>query len=258
MTELEYSEFLKGETDLEREADIYSLEHHGIKGMKWGVRRTPEQLGHKPKTSTEKWKYKQIRRIDKLYEKSYRKLDKAYKEDPVDESIVKYKRQLEAQQAKDRKQIEKMSFVEVENAREAERAEAKQKRNEVVKTAAGAAMWTARMALIGARIGGTVAVLNVLSDAGRTAMDFLSSPEGQDLIQSGSKIITDFGNGELTALNIAKRFVGINMPKSSLNQALSQIDVESVMPGANYIPPSVMAASVSQVNKELDKIARNL
>lgn len=49
MTELEYSEFLKGETDLEREADIYSLEHYGIKGMKWGVRRTPEQLGHKSK-----------------------------------------------------------------------------------------------------------------------------------------------------------------------------------------------------------------
>lgn len=25
------------------------LEHHGIKGMHWGERRTPEQLGHKPK-----------------------------------------------------------------------------------------------------------------------------------------------------------------------------------------------------------------
>lgn len=25
------------------------LYHHGIKGMKWGVRRTPEQLGHAPK-----------------------------------------------------------------------------------------------------------------------------------------------------------------------------------------------------------------
>lgn len=27
------------------------LVHHGIKGMRWGVRRTPEQLGHAPKKS---------------------------------------------------------------------------------------------------------------------------------------------------------------------------------------------------------------
>lgn len=27
------------------------LEHYGIKGMKWGIRRTPEQLGHKPSSS---------------------------------------------------------------------------------------------------------------------------------------------------------------------------------------------------------------
>ena len=24
------------------------LYHHGVKGMKWGVRRSPEQLNHKP------------------------------------------------------------------------------------------------------------------------------------------------------------------------------------------------------------------
>lgn len=24
------------------------LKHHGVKGQKWGVRRTPEELGHKP------------------------------------------------------------------------------------------------------------------------------------------------------------------------------------------------------------------
>ena len=28
--------------------------HHGIKGMRWGVRRTPEQLGHEPPTKASK------------------------------------------------------------------------------------------------------------------------------------------------------------------------------------------------------------
>lgn len=30
------------------------LAHYGVKGMKWGVRRTPEQLGHRPKAAVEK------------------------------------------------------------------------------------------------------------------------------------------------------------------------------------------------------------
>lgn len=40
--------------------DFYSkpspalLLHYGVKGMKWGVRRTPEELGHKPKSTVAK------------------------------------------------------------------------------------------------------------------------------------------------------------------------------------------------------------
>lgn len=230
------------------------LEHYGIKGMRWGIRRTPEQLGHKPRTSTEKWKVRQLNKIDALYNKSYKKLDKAYKEDPVDPSIMKYKKELQAQQKKDRKQIADMSFVQVEQARSRQRAERNEKIKSAFQTAGGAAMWTARMALIGVRIGGTVAALNVLSDAGRTAMDFLSSQEGQELIHSGSKIITDFGNGELTAPNVVKRFVGVKLPDTSIDKALSSIDVESVMPGANYVPPEVMATSMKEVSNELRKL----
>lgn len=34
------------------------LAHHGIKGMKWGVRRTPEQLGHTSRKKSSKFSIK--------------------------------------------------------------------------------------------------------------------------------------------------------------------------------------------------------
>lgn len=42
-----------------------SLQHYGIKGMKWGVRRTPEQLGHVKKAARQK--------ADKYYKKKIKK-----------------------------------------------------------------------------------------------------------------------------------------------------------------------------------------
>lgn len=43
-----------------------SIWHHGIKGQKWGVIRTPEELGHKPSGSIEK-SDKSAKIIDGVY-----------------------------------------------------------------------------------------------------------------------------------------------------------------------------------------------
>lgn len=43
MQEAKYQEWLKDQLF----PSFDELEHYGIKGMKWGVRRTPEQLGYK-------------------------------------------------------------------------------------------------------------------------------------------------------------------------------------------------------------------
>lgn len=59
------------------------LEHYGVKGQRWGVRRTPEQLGHKGKST--------IKRIMAKLKKSSakKKKQKAKKEQESDEEIKK-------------------------------------------------------------------------------------------------------------------------------------------------------------------------
>lgn len=49
-----------------------TLAHYGVIGMKWGIRRTPEQLGHKPKAEK-----KAFRKGVKEDSKEYRKLRRA-------------------------------------------------------------------------------------------------------------------------------------------------------------------------------------
>ena len=43
--------------------------HHGVKGQKWGVRRTPEQLGH---VSPKKDDVDKIQTVDTIYGEAYR------------------------------------------------------------------------------------------------------------------------------------------------------------------------------------------
>ena len=48
-------------------AQNYYLMHHGIKGMKWGVRRTPEQLGHRTNRSmSDRQVYNTARKVYRL------------------------------------------------------------------------------------------------------------------------------------------------------------------------------------------------
>lgn len=48
-------------------AQNYYLMHHGVKGMKWGVRRTPEQLGHRTNRSmSDRQVYNTARKVYRL------------------------------------------------------------------------------------------------------------------------------------------------------------------------------------------------
>ena len=62
------------------------LEHHGIKGMHWGIRRTPEQLGHKVSKARERFlKYSEKAKEageagdTKTFNKYSKKAEKTYK-----------------------------------------------------------------------------------------------------------------------------------------------------------------------------------
>lgn len=82
------------------------LYHHGVKGMKWGVRRTPTQLGHRPK--------KKKSEVKKFVENAWKKhqekkaAKKAAKEEAEAIEALKKKSPSEMSDAELKKRVERM------------------------------------------------------------------------------------------------------------------------------------------------------
>lgn len=87
--------------------DRNELYHHGIKGMKWGVRRTPAQLGRKPTS-----KRKSSSSFDKL--KAKHKAKKVAKAKAEAEAKKRADAEREAREAA-RKPVKKMSDAELKD-----------------------------------------------------------------------------------------------------------------------------------------------
>ncbi len=148
--------------------------HYGILGMKWGVRRTPEQLGHKKAEQRERTlkvlKEQRIARIEKAYSKPIRRLAKMRYGNPYDTSIKKRLKDLEYYKKKD---IAKVKAMDYDDMAEAMREDSQR----IIKSVGKEAL----------RVAGAVAMYNLIG-FGFVRIPFKSIRErrdGTDLINKG-------------------------------------------------------------------------
>lgn len=198
--------------------DSSELMHFGIKGMKWGVRRTPEQLGHptsgkKNKAAIasnklQKYKDKKIKKVDKMYAKAIRQTEEALEYDPKNRNLKKQLRGLNNLKQKDIDKIESMSYTDVVNEQKAIRQARIQKAGKIASTTAATvgstALWAAKMGLVGVRIYGTFKAAELVMEAGGRAIEWLNSPEGQELINDGLNMagkLVKVGDAAVTIAN---------------------------------------------------------
>lgn len=89
------------------------LMHYGVKGMKWGVRRTQAQLGHKTSSGTGKKKSsKSSGSVTKTLKKTGKKVSNLYSKNKASRQAKKTAK-VEAEKAKKKKSISEMSDAEL-------------------------------------------------------------------------------------------------------------------------------------------------
>lgn len=98
------------------------LEHHGVKGQRWGVRRTPEQLGH----ILEK---KNARHYGR-YNKAVKKISKIQGEKTIDQLTAKERAKIQKAIGSAEKQLSKMTSTEEKYGKKIHKAETKQAKAE--------------------------------------------------------------------------------------------------------------------------------
>lgn len=193
-----------------------ALIHYGIIGMKWGIRRTPEELGHRKaeqaKGKLQRYKQKKLDKVDKMYARSIRKIQEGLEYDPGNKELTNQLKELESLRKADRDKIDKMSYTDVVREQKETRDRRIQTAGKVVKgtaaTVGSVSLWALKMGLVGVRIYGTFKAAEIVGALAKEGYDWLQGPEGQELIAKGYNAINTFMRVGDTAAKIANPELG--------------------------------------------------